>query len=92
MPHLPRLLFAALAAVSLHGAASRAQTIGSGNVAAIEPPTIAHPPLTPCTVPLVSGARFGASNAGFSYTPPASCPGPWSKVVLAVDLSLDAGV
>ena len=92
MPHLLRLLPAAVVAVSLHATASRAQTIGSGNVAAIEPPTIAHPPLTPCTVPLVSGATFGASNAGFSYTPPASCPGPWSKVVLAVDLSLDAGV
>ncbi len=92
MPPHRHLLAIAAVAFSLQPASSRAQTVGSGNVAAIEPPTIAHPPLTPCTVPLVSGATFGASNADYSYTPPASCPGPWSKVVLAVDLSLDAGV
>ena len=92
MPHPVR--FASFATVALLGAPalSAAQTIGSGNVAAIEPPAIAHPPLTPCTVPLVSGAVFGSSDANYTYTPPAACPGPWSKVVLAVDLSLDAGV
>lgn len=93
MPHRPRFasLAAAAALIGVPGV-SLAQTIGSGNVAAIEPPTIAHPPLTPCTVPLVRGAVFGASDAAYTYAPPAACPGPWSKVVLAVDLSLDAGV
>ena len=91
-PFAPIAAAAAAAAVLSMPTLSAAQTIGSANVAAIEPPAIAHPPLAPCTVPLVSGAVFGASDANYTYTPPAACPGPWSKVVLAVDLSLDAGV
>jgi hypothetical protein len=50
--------------------------VGSSNVAAIEPPSIAHPATTPCTVPLYQGATFGGNTVGFSYTPPAACPGP----------------
>jgi len=68
-----------------------AQKIGSPNTVVVEPPPGA-PKETPCTVPLVSGAVFGADNANFNYTPPASCPGPWAKVILHVQVSLDAGI
>jgi hypothetical protein len=64
---------------------------GSGNEAVIEPP-ISHPDETPCVVPLYSKAQFGASNVYFLYQPPANCPGPYSTIVLGVDVSLDAGI
>ena len=80
----------ALAALVLRPCAALAQ-VGSGNVASIEPTSLSHPPTSPCTVALYKGATFGGSNVDFGYTPPASCPGPWAKVVLAVDISLDAG-
>jgi hypothetical protein len=64
---------------------------GSGNVAVIEPP-VSHPDEKPCVVSLYKDAQFGASNVYFLYNPPASCPGPWSTVVLSVDISLDAGI
>jgi hypothetical protein len=67
-------------------------TVGSGNVAVIEPPVPVPNNVTPCTVPLYSTAIFGANNVNYSYTPPAACPGPWAKVVLGVNVFLDAGI
>jgi hypothetical protein len=64
---------------------------GSANVAVIEPP-VSHPNETPCVVKLYRNAQFGANNIYFTYNPPADCPGPWSTVVLSVDVSLDAGI
>ncbi len=88
------LLLSCLAAppmVSLASpATARAGTIGSSNVADIEPP-VSHPDETPCAVPLFSGATFGAGTVPFAYVPPASCPGPWAKVVLSTDVSVNAG-
>ena len=80
------LLFTCLCA-STPGVAAQ---IGSSNVAAIEPP-VSHPDETPCSVPLFTDATFGANAVPFSYAPPASCPGPWAKVVLSTDISLNAG-
>jgi hypothetical protein len=65
--------------------------IGSGNEAVIEPP-ITVPKETPCVVPLYKGAKFGANNVNFTYTPPANCPGPYAKIVLNVGVSLDKGI
>ena len=81
--------FAALAHCLAPGVA-HAQ-LGTSNVASIEPPTISHPSTKPCTVPLYAGATFGGDTVTYGYQPPASCPGPWAKVVLAVDILLDAG-
>ena len=65
--------------------------VGSGNEAVIEPP-VAHPNETPCVVKLYNNAQFGASNVNFLYKPPANCPGPYSTIVLSVDVSLNAGI
>jgi hypothetical protein len=66
-------------------------TKGSGNEAVIEPP-VSHPAEKPCVVDLYKGAQFGASNVYFLYNPPANCPGPYSTIVLSVDVSLNAGI
>ncbi|HEX7642638.1 MAG TPA: peptide-N4-asparagine amidase [Burkholderiaceae bacterium] len=66
-------------------------SIGSANVA-IADPAVPRPPTSPCNVVLFSNQAFADFNShSFGYTPPASCPGPWSKVVLEVDLSINAG-
>jgi hypothetical protein len=75
----------------LTAAPALAQKVGSGNTVVVEPRP-ETPKETPCVVPLVTGAVFGATNADFSYTPPANCPGPWAKVLLQVQVSLDAGI
>jgi peptide N-acetyl-beta-D-glucosaminyl asparaginase amidase A len=67
-------------------------TLGSPNVA-IADPTLPRPPTTPCSVTLFSKESFADfSSHPFSYAPPAACPGPWAKVVLEVDMAINAGV
>jgi hypothetical protein len=84
----PFLLFGA--AGSLPSPANAAGVIGSSNVAPIEP-NVAVPAETPCVVTLVTNATFGGDPVNFAYSPPAACPGPWAKVVLSTDVSLNAG-
>jgi Peptide N-acetyl-beta-D-glucosaminyl asparaginase amidase A len=56
-------------------------------------PLVPRPHTTPCTVTLLSNQAFANfSNQPFAYTPPASCPGPWAKVVFEGDFSIQAGV
>ena len=56
-------------------------------------PTVPRPHTKPCVVTLLSNQAFANySNQPFTYTPPANCPGPWSKVVFTGDLSIQAGV
>ena len=83
-------VFAANAAFALTPA-KIPYTKGSGNEAVIEPPVF-HPNEAPCVVSLYKGAQFGANNVYFLYNPPANCPGPYSTIVLSVDVSLDAGI
>ncbi|HEX3436652.1 MAG TPA: peptide-N4-asparagine amidase [Pseudacidobacterium sp.] len=71
---------------------AQAPVIGSANTATADPP-VRHPNTTPCTVTLFSDFTFDDfSPRDFSYTPPASCPGPWAKVVLVADFNENAGV
>jgi Peptide N-acetyl-beta-D-glucosaminyl asparaginase amidase A len=66
--------------------------IGSGNTATADP-AIARPNTTPCTVTLFSNFVFADfSTKPFSFTPPAGCPGPWAKVILNADFSIQAGL
>ena len=63
--------------------------IGSGNTATADPP-IARPNTTPCVVTLFNNFAFADfSPKPFSFTP--ACPGPWAKVVLNADFSIQAG-
>ncbi len=78
------------AAIAAPAAARAAGAVGSSNVAPIEP-GVAVPAETPCAVTLVANATFGANPVSFAYAPPAACPGPWARVVLSTDVSLNAG-
>jgi hypothetical protein len=72
-------------------AAATPVTVGTSNVAVIEPP-VPHPKEKPCVVPLYRNAMFGGNNVDFNYTPPAGCPGPYATIVLSVDVALNAGI
>jgi len=66
-------------------------TVGSSNTATADPP-VSRPHTTPCAVQLFSNFQFADfSPKPFTYTPAASCPGPWAKVVLEADFSCTAG-
>jgi len=63
--------------------------IGSANTATADPP-VARPDTTPCVVTLFNNFAFADfSPKPFSFTP--ACPGPWAKVVLNADFSIQAG-
>ncbi|MGH9434387.1 MAG: peptide-N4-asparagine amidase [Terriglobia bacterium] len=73
--------------------------VGSSNVAIADPP-VPRPATKPCAVQLFPDERFGAVGENtrmdsvphpFVYRPPTSCKGPWAKVVLEADFSVDAG-
>jgi len=73
------------------GVADGAPTVGSSNTAVADPP-LAVPATTPCVVPLYANLTFADfSPKLFSFTPPAGCPAPWAKVVLAADFAVTAG-
>ncbi len=66
-------------------------TIGSANTATADP-TVPRPQGTPCRVRLFTDLKFADfSPKFFAYAPPAACPGPWRKVVLEADYSVEAG-
>ena len=90
------LRFALLALLAATGAVAAPvpytpPTVGSGNTA-IADPGVARPATTPCRVRLFTDQPFADfSPKFFSYAPPAACPGPWQKVVLEADYSVEAG-
>jgi hypothetical protein len=70
---------------------SSTPVVGSSNPVSSEP-TVKRPVTTPCTVTLFSNEEFGDySQHGFSYAPPSSCHGPYSKIVLTGDFTVTAG-
>jgi hypothetical protein len=88
------VVFLALATIAASAQAIPAPglVIGSGNTATADP-TIARPNTTPCTVTLFSNFVFADfSTKPFSFAPPAGCPGPWAKVILNADFSIQAGL
>lgn len=65
--------------------------IGSGNTAFADP-RVPRPHTQPCVVTLYKGFKFANFNPqSFTYTPPASCPGPWAKVILEANFSINQG-
>jgi len=65
--------------------------IGSSNPVSAEP-AVRRPSTTPCVVTLFTGQPFNDfSSKPFSYTPPANCKGPWTKVVFAADFNVTSG-
>jgi Peptide N-acetyl-beta-D-glucosaminyl asparaginase amidase A len=87
---LPLLLLATV--FVSYASASGPYVKGSANTVTADPNVI-RPTTTPCVVQLFSGAQFTDFNVeNFTYTPPSACPGPWAKVVLEADISLDAGI
>jgi Peptide N-acetyl-beta-D-glucosaminyl asparaginase amidase A len=65
--------------------------IGSSNPVTAEP-AVTRPRATPCVVTLFQNLEFADyTPKTYSYTPPASCPGPWSKVVFTADFTVTAG-
>jgi hypothetical protein len=66
--------------------------VGTSLEATADPP-VPRPNTKPCVVTLLSNQAFdNFNNQPFTYTPPTSCPGPWSKVVFEGDFSIQAGV
>ena len=83
-------LFSLLALISAIAAAQDLQ-IGSANTAFADPP-VPRPHTTPCKVTLYKGFVFADFNPkSFTYTPPAACPGPWAKVILQANFSINQG-
>ena len=91
MTRIALMLSAAACLAAASPALAGPLVAGSGNEAVIEPP-VPHPDETPCTVPLVADAKFGAETVTYAYTPPAACPGPWAVIVLNMALSVNHGV
>ena len=83
-------LFSLLVLLSAIAAAQDLQ-IGSANTAFADPP-VPRPHTTPCVVTLYKGFKFADFNPkSFTYTPPAACPGPWAKVILQANFSINQG-
>ncbi|MGI4828699.1 MAG: peptide-N4-asparagine amidase [Janthinobacterium lividum] len=65
--------------------------IGSSNPVSPEPP-VPKPGTTPCAVPILTNVAFNDyGTRPITFAPPASCPGPWAKVVLTADFTVTAG-
>jgi len=83
---------------AIHGQATDTSSSSSqyqigSSLEATADPTVPRPNTRPCVVTLLSQQAFdNFNNQSFSYTPPANCPGPWSKVVFEGDFSIQAGV
>ncbi|MGB7845354.1 MAG: peptide-N4-asparagine amidase [Candidatus Acidiferrum sp.] len=92
--HLVRLTLALALLFSLScfaEAQNPGRVIGSQNTVTADPP-VARPHGTPCVVPLFSGFQFvDFSIQTYQFTPPASCPGPWEKIVFTADFNVTAG-
>jgi hypothetical protein len=79
------------AAIAQNYTAPSTPVLGSANTVTANAP-VPRPTTQPCTVTLFQNLDFADFNPKFfSYTPPASCPGPWAAVVLEADWSVDAG-
>ena len=97
-PHRPFRSCLVAACVSLLlpcflGAQSTNRQIGTQFEVTADP-LVPRPDGQPCMVTLFSGytfAHFSDTTQTFQFTPPASCPGPWKRVVFDIDFSENGG-
>jgi hypothetical protein len=69
----------------------RSFPIGSSNTVTADP-LVPRPHEQPCVVQLFSNFQFVNFNVqSYQFTPPASCLGPWEKVVFTADFNVTAG-
>ena len=67
-------------------------SVGSSLEATADPP-VPRPNTKHCEVTLLTNQAFDDfNNKDFNFTPPADCPGPWSKVIFTGDFSIQPGV
>jgi hypothetical protein len=86
------LLFLISTALVPGAFASGPYQVGSANTVTADP-LVNRPTTTPCIVSLFSDAQFyDFNNEDFNYAPPTDCPGPWAKVILESDISVQAGI
>jgi hypothetical protein len=92
-----RLLVATLLIPFLISAATFAQStnrqIGTQFEVTADP-LVSRPHGTPCKVSLFTNytfAHFSDTTQTFQFTPPASCSGPWEKIVFEADFSENGG-
>jgi Peptide N-acetyl-beta-D-glucosaminyl asparaginase amidase A len=91
--HLKTVIGTSILAVFLFSASllSAQLVIGSANTAFADPP-VSRPNTVPCVVQLFNNVAFNNfSPKFFTFQPPVGCPGPWAKVVLTADFSVQAG-
>jgi hypothetical protein len=93
-PKLLFFLFAAIFSASFLRAQvviSGAPVIHSSNTVSADLP-VPQPATRSCTVQLFTNLEFADFNTKtFSYTPPANCKGPWSKVVFTANFTVTEG-
>jgi hypothetical protein len=94
---LPRLALAVTALLAatplLHGqiVPATGYQIDTSFTAVADPP-VPRPSTQPCVVNLVTEVESSGSPVPFNYTPPANCPGPYSKIVLVGDFTVTGGI
>jgi len=91
------VVFSALGLLSIGTNAALAQSqhrqVGAPYTATADP-LVPRPHSNPCVVALFTDYRFALHSdrvQSFPFTPRASCPGPWQKVVFEIDFSENAG-
>jgi Peptide N-acetyl-beta-D-glucosaminyl asparaginase amidase A len=83
----------AASAVSVSAAASTPKPVVGSSLVATADPAVARPNTRHCEVTLLSDQAFDDfNNKNFSFTPPGECRGPWAKVILTADFSIQPGV
>ena len=86
------LLALGLTVSALCSAQSSQLSVGSSLVATADP-AMQRPNTGHCEVTLLTDQAFADfNNKDFNFTPPSSCPGPWSKVIFTADFSIQPGV
>jgi hypothetical protein len=96
MRRISRMVMVGVAAMGMAAAVPcQGQTNGQvgTSLEATADPAIARPHTKSCTVTLLTDEAFDDfNNKNFTFTPPANCPGPWAKVILTGDFSIQPGV